>query len=581
MKTAVKTAALMRDAGAADALIVLADDNASVPARERHAGRILREHGLSERQWGDVRRRRGLVARAVAERSGLRTVFHPHCGGYVETPLEIDALMRRTDPARLGLVLDTGHIVYGGGDPLRVLKEHRDRVWHVHFKDCDRRAANLAREQGLGYLAAVRSQLFCELGSGVVILAPSLTHCEARATAAGSSWSRTCFPVTARPKRARKRAATTCEGWDCERRSCSMIRRMSTGAAWKSPLHEMTQTTATCLWNDSADPDELRWSLEQGGVGATCNPVIAHSVLKTRLAEWRPRIAALMRERPAATEDDIAWAAVEALSIDAAALLLPAFATHRGRNGRLSIQTDPRLFQNAAAIVDQAARFDALAPNMIVKIPATRAGIEAIEEATARGISINATVSFTVPQCLAVAEAVERGLRRREAGGHDISNMGPVCTIMVGRLDDWLKVMMERAAITTDPGHLEWAGVAVFKKAYSLFRERGYRLRLLSAAFRNHMHWSELIGGDVVVSPPCAVAETLCGERHRDRVADRQGPSIPRSSTICIDVSRISGAPTIRTACESTSSTRSLRRAARCVSSSPRAASCRAWCATS
>ena len=283
-----------------------------------------------------------------------------------------------------------------------------------------------------------------------------------------------------------------------------MIPRMTTGAAWKSPLHEMTQTTATCLWNDSADPDELRWSLEQGGVGATCNPVIAHTVLKNRLAEWRPRIAALMRERPAATEDDIAWAAVEALSVDAAALLLPAFAAHGGRNGRLSIQTDPRLFQNAAAIVDQAERFAALAPNMIVKIPATRAGIEAIEEATARGISINATVSFTVPQCIAVAEAVERGLRRRESGGHDISRMGPVCTIMVGRLDDWLKVMMERAAITTDPGHLEWAGVAVFKKAYSLFRERGYRLRLLSAAFRNHMHWSELIGGDVVVSPPCA-----------------------------------------------------------------------------
>jgi transaldolase len=209
-------------------------------------------------------------------------------------------------------------------------------------------------------------------------------------------------------------------------------------------------------------------------------------------------------ERPAATEDDIAWAAVEALSVDAAALLLPAFAAHHGRNGRLSIQTDPRLFRNAAAIVHQAARFDALAPNMIVKIPATRAGIEAIEEATARGISINATVSFTVPQCLAVAEAVERGLRRREAGGHDISNMGPVCTVMVGRLDDWLKVMMERAAITTDPGHLEWAGVAVFKRAYALFRQRGYRLRLLSAAFRNHMHWSELIGGDVVVSPPSA-----------------------------------------------------------------------------
>jgi transaldolase len=283
-----------------------------------------------------------------------------------------------------------------------------------------------------------------------------------------------------------------------------MIPRMSTGAAWRSPLHEMTQTTATCLWNDSADPDELRWSLDQGGVGATCNPVIAHTVLKTRLAEWRPRIAALMRERQTATEDDIAWAAVEALSVDAAALLLPAFKAYHGRNGRLSIQTDPRLYRDAAAIVEQAERFAALAPNMIVKIPATRAGIEAIEEATARGISINATVSYTLPQCIAVAEAVERGLRRREAGGHDITSMGPVCTIMVGRLDDWLKVMMERTAVATDPGHLEWAGVAVFKKAYALYRERGYRLRLLSAAFRNHMHWSELIGGDLVISPPSA-----------------------------------------------------------------------------
>jgi transaldolase len=82
--------------------------------------------------------------------------------------------------------------------------------------------------------------------------------------------------------------------------------------------------------------------------------------------------------------------------------------------------------------------------------------------------------------------------------------MGPVCTIMVGRLDDWLKVVADKQVITVDPGHLEWAGVAVFKHAYRLYTARGYRLRLLSAAFRNHMHWSELIGGDVVISPPYA-----------------------------------------------------------------------------
>ena len=139
---------------------------------------------------------------------------------------------------------------------------------------------------------------------------------------------------------------------------------------------------------------------------------------------------------------------------------------------------------------------------MIVKIPVTRAGIPAIEEATYRGISINATVCFSLPQSIAVAEAAERGLRRREKEGKDIRTMGPVCTIMVGRLDDWLKVQAEKDSITTDPGYLEWAGVAVFKKTYRIFRERGYRIRLLSAAFRNHMHWSEFIGGEVVISPP-------------------------------------------------------------------------------
>ncbi|HYM66320.1 MAG TPA: transaldolase family protein, partial [Patescibacteria group bacterium] len=244
----------------------------------------------------------------------------------------------------------------------------------------------------------------------------------------------------------------------------------------------MTQTTPTCLWNDSADIDELTYSIDHGAVGATCNPVIALGILKKRIATWRPRIAELLSENPSATEDQIGWMLVEEMSVDAARLLEPAFREHRGRNGRLSIQTDPRLFRDAGAILENALAFGRLAPNVIVKIPATSAGIRAIEEATYLGLSINATVSFTVPQCIAVAESVERGLRRREAEGKDIESMGPVCTIMVGRLDDWLKVLLEKRDISIDPGILEWAGVAVFKRAYEIYRERGYRLRLLSAA---------------------------------------------------------------------------------------------------
>jgi transaldolase len=264
----------------------------------------------------------------------------------------------------------------------------------------------------------------------------------------------------------------------------------------------MALTTPTCLWNDSAVLSELTYSIEHGGVGATCNPVIVLDVLKQEMPLWQPRIAALAKEMPIATESRIAWAVIEEISATRAQLLRNSFEKYAGRNGRLSIQTDPILYRNRHALRDQAVRFNQLAPNIIVKIPATNTGIDAMEEATYLGVSINATVCFTLPQCIAVAEAIERGLQRRESDGKDISTMGPVCTIMVGRLDDWLKVQAEKLNIITDPGYLEWAGIAVFKKTYQLFRERGYRVRLLSAAFRNHFHWSELIGGDLVISPP-------------------------------------------------------------------------------
>jgi transaldolase len=264
----------------------------------------------------------------------------------------------------------------------------------------------------------------------------------------------------------------------------------------------MTEMTPTCLWNDSASLEELTYSIRNGAVGATCNPVIVLDVLKQEMKEWQGHIRQLIREMPTSTEGEIGWRVVEDISRRSAELLRPTFEKHQGRNGRLSVQTDPRFFRNPEAMLEQAIHFSGLAPNIIVKLPATSAGIQAIEEATYHGVSINATVCFSLPQCIAVAEAFERGLQRRKREGNEAEVVGSVCTIMVGRLDDWLKIAADAHGITLDPGLIDWAGVAVFKKTYSLFRERGYRMRLLSAAFRNHYHWSELIGGDIVISPP-------------------------------------------------------------------------------
>jgi transaldolase len=268
-----------------------------------------------------------------------------------------------------------------------------------------------------------------------------------------------------------------------------------------SPLQQ-TAATATDIWNDSCAVDELAYAIEHGAVGATANPTIVHDVWKKDPDRWSGRVRELAGERPDATEIELAWAVVEEMSRAGARLLEPAFKRFGGRQGRLSMQTNPTLWRSARPMLEQGLHFASVAPNIIVKFPATRTGIGVIEEATYRGVSINCTVSFSVAQAVAAAEAVDRGLARREAEGLSTSDMGPVITIMVGRIEDWLRVLVERDGIVSDPAALPYSGVAVFKRAYGIFRERGFRARLLAAAIRHHLHWSEFIGGDVVITLP-------------------------------------------------------------------------------
>ena len=167
-ETAVKTAALMADAGFPDAFIVLADENGSVKERTLNAGRVTPAMGLSDNEWLVFAEGVNSVAAAVKEKTGLRTVFHHHCAGYIETPEEIDRLMDLTNPSLVGLVLDMGHYAFGGGDPLAALKKHHNRIWHIHFKDCDAHVAGKSRTEGWDYFKSVAGGVFCELGKGAV-----------------------------------------------------------------------------------------------------------------------------------------------------------------------------------------------------------------------------------------------------------------------------------------------------------------------------------------------------------------------------------------------------------------------------
>lgn len=264
----------------------------------------------------------------------------------------------------------------------------------------------------------------------------------------------------------------------------------------------MVSTTKTDFWNDSCSLEELTYAIENGAVGATSNPTIVLDVLKKEMHLWKGRINQLIRENPGWSEVEITWKIFEEVGVKGAELLQPVFERENRKKGRLSIQTNPANYRNAEAITQQAIHFDSLAPNIQVKAPVTTAGLKAIEAATFNGVNINATVCFTVPQAIAVAEAVERGLNRRSQAGKSIENMSPVCTIMVGRTDDWIKIVAKKENITVTPGYMDWCGIACMKKAYGIYQARGYRTRLLAAAYRNHLHWSEFIGGDLILTIP-------------------------------------------------------------------------------
>ncbi len=271
-----------------------------------------------------------------------------------------------------------------------------------------------------------------------------------------------------------------------------------------TPLLRTARLGPTDYWNDSCAVEELAYAIDRGAVGATSNPPIVLEVLGKEKAHWVPRVRELAADHAAWSEVELTWAVVEEMGTRAAALLAPIFEREAGKKGRLSIQMNPANYPDPERMLEQAVRVAGLAPNLNIKLPATAAGMVAIEEATARGVSINATVSFSVPQALAAAEAVERGLRRREDAGGETATMAPIVTIMIGRVDDWMKVVVDRDGLSVNPAALDWAGIAVFKRAYSIFKERGYRGRLLAAAYRHHLHWTELVGGEVSLTIPYA-----------------------------------------------------------------------------
>ena len=261
-------------------------------------------------------------------------------------------------------------------------------------------------------------------------------------------------------------------------------------------LQLVSAQTPTQFWNDSGEPSDVASALANGASGVTTNPILIPRTVLAHPEMWQERVLYFSRTMAA---QDIPHAVTAEVVSTVADMILPTYSRTQGGAGYVCAQCNPNNYTNAQLMVDEALAYNALRPNIANKIPVSAAGLEAIEELTSSGVTTTCTTSFTVPQVLAIAEAFRRGLKRRSKS---VTSKLVHCyaVIMAGRLDDHLRDEVKAGRGQASEQAITISGLAVCKRAYRMFQERGYESMLLVGGMRGHYHVTELVGGAMVLT---------------------------------------------------------------------------------
>jgi len=270
-----------------------------------------------------------------------------------------------------------------------------------------------------------------------------------------------------------------------------------------------THTYRTEFWHDSADPAEIRRAVTWGATGVTTNPILMPRTARSSGERWDVEIAALKRQSPTLGIEDICWALIRGIAEEDAAILAPVYNRTGGRTGLVCVQVNPTKHDDADAMIAQALEISRWTKNLLIKIPVTAAGLVAIEELTARGVSTTGTTSFSVPQVVGIAEAFRRGLAKARRKDLDRSRLHSYAVIMIGRLDDHLRDVVRERGMDVPEAAINRAGEAVAKKAARIFAAREYESVLLYSSFRAYHDPGDVIGGPHVVTIPVGLEDQI------------------------------------------------------------------------
>jgi transaldolase len=260
--------------------------------------------------------------------------------------------------------------------------------------------------------------------------------------------------------------------------------------------------------------------------GVTTNPPLSLTAIQDDPERWTQWIIGYLHEHPDRSVEEIFWALYKEIVRLGADAFRPMFEASGYRYGYISGQVDPRQAFDADRMLQQARELSALAPNVMIKVPGTAEGLTVLRRLTAQGVSTNCTLAYVVPQFVAVAEAVQSGLLQARANGVDLTRWRSVVTDMCARWENApeFQAQAAQAGVELTPESKRWAGVAIFKRAYQIFRARAYPSKMLLCSVRMGpteegrlyvRHLEETAGADVVITlPPAFLTEFLTQADH-------------------------------------------------------------------
>lgn len=260
-------------------------------------------------------------------------------------------------------------------------------------------------------------------------------------------------------------------------------------------LKWLSENTVTAWWHDSADPHEIEIGIANGAVGITTNPLLIKHALYKPDKIWAAALAGIPMELG---RDEKAEEIIKRITVSIAGMFEPIYRRTGGKQGYVCAQVNPKFPGDVKHMLPMARRLGQWAPNIAVKLPATAAGLDTLEECAAEGLTITATVSFTVPQVVAIAERYRKGLERAKKAG--IKPGRCFAVIMVGRIDDYLRDVAHDRNAAVEEADIKMAGTAIVKRAYAIFKEKHYEAVLMPAGMRGAYHTTALAGAEMVLS---------------------------------------------------------------------------------